>query len=94
MKTDYNFEASIRPYWQRFDIWDIGKYECKRRQRRRSQCHNKTVLPPPLRYHPALNKASETSDPGSSPTSSCVSEYAVEHVKIENRMESRGGELA
>ncbi|RTE69490.1 hypothetical protein BHE90_016128 [Fusarium euwallaceae] len=81
MKTDYNFEASIHSYRQHFDIWAIGKYNCKRR--------------PPTPAAPscsALNNSSGTSDPGSWPTSSCVSQYTVEHAKIENMIENRGRE--
>ncbi|KAJ4307361.1 hypothetical protein N0V84_012788, partial [Fusarium piperis] len=67
MKAEHNFEASIRSYRQHFDIWDIGKYNCKKRQQRRRQSLNRTILPSPapLRSPPALSSSS--SDPGSSP---------------------------
>ncbi|KAM6514341.1 hypothetical protein FALCPG4_015489 [Fusarium falciforme] len=78
MKTYHNFEASIRSYRQHFDIWDIGKYNCKKRQQRRRQFHKRTILPGPLRSPPALSSASETSDPGSSPASSCGSQHSPE----------------
>ncbi|KAF5242388.1 hypothetical protein FAUST_3399 [Fusarium austroamericanum] len=48
MKDQYNFEASIRSYRQHFDIWEIGKYNCKKRDRRRRQSFAKTLpLSPP-----------------------------------------------
>ncbi|KAM6506346.1 hypothetical protein FSOLCH5_013333 [Fusarium solani] len=78
MKTYHNFEASIRSYRQHFDIWDIGKYNCKKRQQRRRQFHKRTILPGPQRSPPALSSASETSDPGSSPASSCGSQHSPE----------------
>ncbi|PTD04942.1 hypothetical protein FCULG_00002148 [Fusarium culmorum] len=48
MKDQYNFEASIRSYRQHFDIWEIGKYNCKKRDRRRRRSLAKTLpLSPP-----------------------------------------------
>ncbi|RSL78822.1 hypothetical protein CDV31_017249 [Fusarium ambrosium] len=80
MKTDYNFEASMQHPFLPAAL-SIGKYNCKRR--------------PPTPAAPscsALNNSSGTSDPGSWPTSSCVSQYTVEHAKIENMIENRGRE--
>ncbi|KAI8648146.1 Chromo domain-containing protein [Fusarium sp. Ph1] len=58
MKTEYNFEASIRSYRQHFDIWGIGKYNCKKSQQRRLQSL-KVTPPAPLRS-PALSSSSDT----------------------------------
>ncbi|KAI8681357.1 Clr5 domain-containing protein [Fusarium keratoplasticum] len=82
MKTEYNFEASIRSYRQHFDIWDIGKYNCKKRQQRRRQSLKRPILPSPLRSPPALSSSSETSDPGSSPASSCASQRSPEQLPL------------
>ncbi|KAI8721940.1 Clr5 domain-containing protein [Fusarium sp. LHS14.1] len=83
MKTEYNFEASIRSYRQHFDIWEIGKYNCKKRQQRRRQSLKRPILPsPPLRSPPALSSSSETSDPGSSPASSCASQRSPEQLPL------------
>ncbi|KAM0439919.1 hypothetical protein ACHAPT_001017 [Fusarium lateritium] len=75
MKNEYDFKASTRSYRQHFDIWQVGKYNCKKRQeRRRNQTLKRTILPSPLRSPPGLTSSSETnSDPASSPTSSCGS---------------------
>ncbi|KAI8710508.1 Clr5 domain-containing protein [Fusarium sp. LHS14.1] len=82
MMTEHNFEASIRSYRQHFDIWDIGKYNCKKRQQRRRQILNRAILPAPLRSTTALSIPSETFDPGSSPVSSCASLRASEQVPL------------
>ncbi|KAF4466081.1 hypothetical protein FALBO_7068 [Fusarium albosuccineum] len=67
MKNRYNFEAS-----QHFDMWCIGKYNCKKRQERRRQSLNRTILPSPPRSPPGGNVAAG----GSSPSSSCASQYS------------------
>ncbi|KAI8648273.1 Clr5 domain-containing protein [Fusarium keratoplasticum] len=82
MKTEYNFEASIRSFRQHFYIWDIGKYNCNKRQQRRPQIRNKAILPAPLCSTTALSSSSETFDPGSSPVSSCASLRASEQVPL------------
>ncbi|KAH7237837.1 Clr5 domain-containing protein [Fusarium solani] len=82
MKTEYNFKACIRSYRQHFDIWDIGKYNCKKRQQRRRQICNRIILPAPLCSPTALSSPSETFDYGSSPVSSCASLPALEQVPL------------
>ncbi|TDZ16914.1 hypothetical protein Cob_v010050 [Colletotrichum orbiculare MAFF 240422] len=37
MQRDYNFKASTRSYRQRFDQWNLEKYNCKKRNDRRQQ---------------------------------------------------------
>ncbi|RSL79661.1 hypothetical protein CDV31_017187 [Fusarium ambrosium] len=64
MKTEYNFEASIRSYLAYFDSWGIGKYNCKKRQQRRHRSSNATLLGPP-RSPSAVTSSPETSGPGS-----------------------------
>ncbi|KAF4972015.1 hypothetical protein FZEAL_9692 [Fusarium zealandicum] len=71
MKTQYSFEASIRSYRQHFDLWGIGKYNCKKRQARR-QSLNGGILPSPPHSPPV---ASETASP---PPSSCGSQPSPE----------------
>jgi hypothetical protein len=69
MKDQYNFQASIRSYRQHFDIWQIGKYNCKKRDRRRRQSLSKTLpLSPP---HSPLDVPGgrECSSPASSSSS-------------------------
>ncbi|RSL75996.1 hypothetical protein CEP51_010364 [Fusarium floridanum] len=78
MKTEYNFEASIRSYRQHFDIWNVGKYKCKKRELRRRQIQKRAILPsPPLRSPPAL-----TNSPGSSPPSSCAGQRSPEQLHL------------
>ncbi|KAH7248287.1 hypothetical protein B0J15DRAFT_562564, partial [Fusarium solani] len=84
MKTEYNFEASIRSYRQHFDIWDIGKYNCKKRQRRQQRRHQslraiRPSLPSPL---PSLSSSSDLSDPGPSPASTCTSQRSLEQAPL------------
>jgi hypothetical protein len=71
MRIQYNFEASIRSYRQHFDIWQIGKYNCKKRDKRRRQSLSKNLPPSPphspsdVPYH-----GEEGSSPASSSSSS------------------------
>ncbi|KAI5464717.1 Clr5 domain-containing protein [Mariannaea sp. PMI_226] len=46
MKTKYGFDASTRSYRQHFDHWNVTKYNCKKRQRRR-QASSGAALPSP-----------------------------------------------
>ncbi|KAJ4171775.1 hypothetical protein NW754_000350 [Fusarium falciforme] len=78
MMTEHNFKASIRSYRQHFDIWDIRKYNCEKRQQRRRQIRNRVILPAPLCSTTALSSPSETFDLGSSPVSGCASLRASE----------------
>lgn len=72
MKTEYNFEASIRSYRQHFDMWDVGKYNCKKRKQRRRESLKRTILPSPT-----------SSSPGSSsPPSSCASQRSPEQLPL------------
>ncbi|RSL62501.1 hypothetical protein CEP54_005700 [Fusarium duplospermum] len=82
MKTEYNFEASIRSYRQHFDMWDVGKYNCKKRKQRRRESLKRTILPSPLRSPPALTSSPSTSDPGSSPPSSCAGQRSPEQLPL------------
>ncbi|RSL78843.1 hypothetical protein CEP52_017597, partial [Fusarium oligoseptatum] len=77
MKTGYNFEASIRSYRQHFKIWEIGKYNCKKRQRRRLQSQGFT--PPALPRSPALGNSSDTE---SSTAWSCASQRSLEQTPL------------
>jgi hypothetical protein len=48
MERDYGFDASIRSYRQHFDDWNVGKYNCRRRQSRH-QIGSSPESSPPLR---------------------------------------------
>ncbi|RSL78327.1 hypothetical protein CEP52_017641, partial [Fusarium oligoseptatum] len=82
MKTEYNFEASIRSYRQHFDIWEIGKYNCKKRQQRqqhRRHLRDRMNFPAPLPTPPKLQGSTETSNPGYLQMSSCASLGSPKH---------------
>ncbi|SPJ91972.1 uncharacterized protein FTOL_13626 [Fusarium torulosum] len=67
MKVQHNFEASIRSYRQHFDKWEIGKYNCKKRERRRRQSLSNNILSPP---HSPPDVAMKREDMGSPMSSS------------------------
>ncbi|OBS23559.1 hypothetical protein FPOA_04109 [Fusarium poae] len=68
MRDQYNFHASIRSYRQHFDIWQIGKYNCKKRDRRRQSLSKNLPLSPP--YSPSdVAGDGERSSPASSSSS-------------------------
>ncbi|RBR22613.1 uncharacterized protein FIESC28_04408 [Fusarium coffeatum] len=70
MRIQHNFEASIRSYRQHFDIWQIGKYNCKKRDKRRRQSLGKN-LPPSPPHSPS--DVPYYGEDGSSPVSSSSS---------------------
>ncbi|KAI8648877.1 Clr5 domain-containing protein [Fusarium sp. Ph1] len=84
MKTEHNFEASIRSFRQHFSIWAIGKYNCKHRQhrQRRRPSRYRPILPAPLRNPTALNSSSKISDIGPEPASSCASQRSLEQLPL------------
>lgn len=49
MKAKYGFEASVRSYRQHFDLWGVGKYNCKNRDIRRRRAIARHALPSPPR---------------------------------------------
>ncbi|RGP67375.1 hypothetical protein FSPOR_6031 [Fusarium sporotrichioides] len=69
MKDQYNFQASIRSYRQHFDIWQIGKYNCKKRDRRRRQSLSKTLPLSPPHSPSDVPGGRECSSPASSSSS-------------------------
>jgi hypothetical protein len=70
MKDQYNFQASIRSYRQHFDIWQIGKYNCKKRDKRRRQSLSKNLpLSPPHSPPDMPGKGDEVNSPASSSSS-------------------------
>ncbi|RGP66215.1 hypothetical protein FLONG3_8944 [Fusarium longipes] len=68
MKNRYNFQASIRSYRQHFDMWQIGKYNCKKRDRRR-QSLTKTLPISPPHSPTAMLGSGERNSPASSSSS-------------------------
>ncbi|KAF7552141.1 hypothetical protein G7046_g7506 [Stylonectria norvegica] len=73
MKTKHNFEASIRSYRQHFDIWGVGKYNCKKRQLRRRSQAARALLPSP-QGPPSLSSSSGSGSQTTTPSQSPVSE--------------------
>ncbi|CAJ0547916.1 Ff.00g046700.m01.CDS01 [Fusarium sp. VM40] len=69
MKVQHNFEASIRSYRQHFDKWEIGKYNCKKRERRRRQSLTNTMISPPHSPPDMAIKREEMGSPASSSSS-------------------------
>ncbi|KAK7415779.1 hypothetical protein QQZ08_012261 [Neonectria magnoliae] len=45
MKDEHGFEASIRSYRHHFDLWKVGKYNCKRRRQERREHATRMLLP-------------------------------------------------
>ncbi|KAF0646041.1 hypothetical protein FPSE5266_05666 [Fusarium pseudograminearum] len=80
MKDQYNFEASIRSYRQHFDIWEIGKYNCKKRDRRRRQSLAKTLPFSPPHSPSDVPGEGERSSPTS--TSSSMSRRSSEQKPL------------
>ncbi|KAF5680396.1 hypothetical protein FHETE_521 [Fusarium heterosporum] len=69
MKVQHNFVASIRSYRQHFDKWEIGKYNCKKRERRRRLSLNDSAHSPPCSPPDAGVKREDMSSPASSSSS-------------------------
>lgn len=67
MKNQYRFEASIRSYRQHFDLWSVGKYNCKKRRlRRRSSSPQAFLTSPPVSSPETESRSgSDTGSPGS-----------------------------
>ncbi|KAF9776595.1 hypothetical protein IL306_005207 [Fusarium sp. DS 682] len=83
MKMKYNFDASIRSYRQHFDIWEIGKYTCKKRNERRRRSLNKSLsLSPPQALSDVVIKQEEGSSPASSSDSSPRSRRSSEQKPL------------
>ncbi|QPC69689.1 hypothetical protein HYE68_000441 [Fusarium pseudograminearum] len=80
MKDQYNFEASIRSYRQHFDIWEIGKYNCKKRDRRRRQSLAKALPFSPPHSPSDVPGEGERSSPTS--TSSSMSRRSSEQKPL------------
>ncbi|KAF4970452.1 hypothetical protein FSARC_2530 [Fusarium sarcochroum] len=71
MKVQYGFEASIRSYRQHFDNWNIGKYNCKKRDQRRRRSLGKNMpLSPPHSPPGSEIKKEESGSPASSSSAS------------------------
>ncbi|KAL6917992.1 hypothetical protein ACHAP8_000103 [Fusarium lateritium] len=69
MRDQYNFHASIRSYRQHFDKWQIGKYNCKKRDRRRRQSLSKNLPLSPPHSPSDVPGERERSSPASSSSS-------------------------
>ncbi|KAH6956839.1 Clr5 domain-containing protein [Fusarium avenaceum] len=80
MKVQHNFEASIRSYRQHFDKWEIGKYNCKKRERRRRQSLTNNMLSPPHSPPDMAIKREEMGSPASS--SSSMSRHSSEQKPL------------
>ncbi|KAK7413888.1 hypothetical protein QQX98_007229 [Neonectria punicea] len=81
MKARHGFEASTRSYRHHFDLWKVGKYNCKRRRQERRQRTTRMLLPSlphapdeaPVSVPGGFSASGASSSPPSSPSPGSVS---------------------